>query len=254
MATRSSWWAVPFLMVLVSIGCTASRTVPVRTLGTTELVLGNVAVVLDAALPEDRARSAVEVGLGDRVSAKVIAYLRAAGLWSPSAADRLEIDIDRFRLPRVARWMTGQLKGNDNLGGQIRILKDEGKLDVGHAFVQLGAGDRSIGANYSADWALGSLVDQFSWEVVWALTGIAGEGEAPLLEAGKESGIEKAVNVLGNRGMLSYGEAAKFAASGKLDASVAAKYDACSARAVFTVGLSKCKWDQTYRGDVAPNP
>ncbi len=95
------------------------------------------------------------------------------------------------------------------------------------------------------------LVDSLAWEIAWDLSWVAGSRQEPkLLEAGKRAGVKRAILVLAHRGGLSYGQFAKYSLAGKVgmeNTALAAKYDACGLRKLFTLGLSPCGWDPDYR-------
>jgi len=215
-----------------------------------ELRIGEVVIKIDeAAVEADRAQRLREIGTPEAVVRKLNEYLDAAGFLGGELD--LAVTLNAFRLPRGARWITGGMKGNDVLGASIAVRRGETAVYAADVEVQLGAGDRSVGANYSADWAHDSLVDMLAWEIAWTLTGVADRrGEDAVLEAGKRDSVKHAILVLAHRGRLSYGEYLKYAALGKIgveNTALAAKYDACGARKLLTLGLSECRWDPDYR-------
>lgn len=203
----------------------------------------------ESAVEPDQVQRLRQIGTAEALRSKLDGYLRPAGFLD-GALD-LQVDVDTFRMPVGSRWLTGSFKGNDVLGARIAVRSADQSLYDAHVEAQLGAGDRSVGANYSADWAHGSLVDMLAWEIAWAVTGAAGrQGEDAVLEAGKRDGVKHAVLILAHRGRLSYAEYTKYAALGKIgveNTGLSAKYDACGARKVLTLGLSRCSWEPDYR-------
>jgi hypothetical protein len=242
------------LMMLLAIGIPACTTVSVHQSApsgaTQDVRIGRVLVDLDrATLEPDGVTRLEEIGTAAAVERKLGQYLQEGDLLAGDVD--LHVRIDAFRLPDGARWLTGSMKGNDVLGAAVTLDRGETVLHRADVRVQLGAGDRSIGANYSADWAHGSMVDMLAWEIAWSVSGVVGgRGDAALLAAGKRDSVKRAILVLGYRGKLTYGELLKYAAMGKIgveNSDLSAKYDACSLRKVATLGLSSCAWDPAYR-------
>lgn len=252
-AARSPVWVLLFVALCVDSGCTGVRTTEIGSApsAAASVFIGSVEVGYDTnAIARDRLQRAEEIRLARSVETRLRQFLGAADLGSETGRDHLRLQLNAFRLPRGMRWYTGALKGNDRLGARIQVVRDAANRFGAQVNAQLGAGDRSIAANYSANEARDQLVDMLAWEVAWALTGWNGRrGEDALLDAGKQAGVERAVQVLAHRGQLSYGEFLAYAARGKtgLDPALSVKYDACGLRKLFTLGLSSCEFDPDYR-------
>jgi len=171
----------------------------------------------DASLDPDRAARARDIQLPRALRGKLLEFLVAADFIDEvSGGDSLALVVNSFRLPASARWMTGQAKGNDYLGVQLSVERGSERRYATDAIAQIGAGDRSIGANYSANWALESLIDMLSFEIAWNLARVSGRGEQAVLEKGKQESIMKAIRILKRRGELSQAEIMKYAAIGKV--------------------------------------
>ena len=177
----------------------------------TPLPIGPVSVRYSDGLAVDRRQRAQENSVAPRLESNIRHLLEATGL-SPGD-NRLEVELTEFRLPASGtRWMTGQLKGNDYLDSSVTVRGVEGSpIVIGDVRAQLGAMDRSIGENFSADFALKNLLDNLGWRIVFELTP-PGRDDA-ILKLGKEMGIVPAIQELGWRGGLTYGEAVKYAST-----------------------------------------
>jgi len=240
--------------IVMSVSCTSvavrESAVSGASQGPSGIRIARVTVDIDhAAVQPDRVARLEEIGTTTALQKKLTEYLGIAELGSDLGGD-LNLQINEFRLPNSARWFTGSFKGNDYLGAAVSLVQSSDVLYRADIRVQLGAGDRSVGANYSADWAHGSLVDMLAWEVAWGLTGVAGHGENALLLAGKNDGVKRAIIILAHRGLLPYGELVKYAAMGKVgveNSDLGPRYDACALRWIFTLGFSPCRWEPTYR-------
>ena len=161
-------------------------------------------------LAPDRKQRAEENSIAQRLESEVRQWLDATQL--SSGENRLEIEVTEFWLPASGtRWMTAQLKGNDYLNSSVAVRGAEGAV-IASAGVrtQLGAMDRSLGENYSADFALENLLDNLAWRIVFELTP-PGHDDL-LLKLAKEKGVVPAIQELGWRGGLSYGELLKYSA------------------------------------------
>ena len=243
--------AATVVIALIATGCTTTTVRSQSPAATgTDMKFRAIAVAIDEpGVGGEQAERLRRIGTADTLRSKLEGYLRPAGFLDGTLD--LRVDVDTFRLPADARWLTGGFKGNDVLGARVGVRRGDESLYDAHVDARLGAGDRSIGANYSADWAHESLVDMLAWEIAWALTGAAGrQGEDAVLDAGKRDDVKHAILILAHRGRLSYAEYAKFAALGKIgveNTALSAKYDACGARKIFTLGLSPCAWEPDYR-------
>ena len=175
------------------------------------LLIGAVTVRYSNELPLDRTQRAESNSIAQRLESKVRQWLDATQL-SPGD-NQLEIELTEFRLPASGtRWLTAQFKGNDDLGSSVAVRGADGTVIAsGGVRTQLGAMDRSLGENYSADFALDNMLDNLAWRIVFELTP-PGQDD-PLLKMAKEQGVVPAIQELGWRGELSYGEALKYSAS-----------------------------------------
>ena len=174
-------------------------------------LIGAVVVRYSNELAPDRKQRAEYNSVAQRLESKVREWLDATQL--SSGDNGLEIGLTEFRLPASGtRWTTAQFKGNDYLDSSVAVRGAEGAV-IASAGVraQLGAMDRSIGENYSADFALDNLLDNLAWRIVFELSP-PGRDDL-LLTLAKEKGVVPAIQELGWRGELSYGEVLKYSAS-----------------------------------------
>lgn len=177
----------------------------------------SVEVDIDSGSVEpDRVVRAREIGLTATVRQGMMEFLTPAGfIETEVGGDTLTLEINAFRLPSVGRWMTGAMKGDDYLGARLSIERESGSVYTTDARARLAAMDRSIGANYSANWALDSLIDMLAFEFAWNLARATGHGEESVLETGKHESVEKALRILAQRGELSVGQQLGYSMMGK---------------------------------------
>jgi hypothetical protein len=102
----------------------------------------------------------------------------------------------------------------------------------------IGAGDRSIAENYSADRALENLVAAVAWSVAHELTQF--EERRGILEIGKREQIERAIEMLELCGELSYAETLKYSALGKISIGTASGAEARRLKRAFGGKLQRC--------------
>jgi hypothetical protein len=111
------------------------------------------------------------------------------------------------------------MKGNDYLGVKVTPVRGSEPLSTFHIEHTLGAGDRSVAENYSANRALENLIDAVAWSMVFELTPF--EDRKPVFEIGKREQIERAIEMLELCGELTYAEGMKYSSLGKLSISTA---------------------------------
>jgi hypothetical protein len=186
-------WRV-FLLVSAALlaGCTGVSSSEPRALEQArDLVIGRVGVYYDEErLQADRIARAKQIRLAQSVQSRMSRFLVLAGLGSRSGRDVMWIKLTEFRLPNGARWVTGGMKGNDTLSAMVSADRGARALYANQFSAQLGAGDRTVAANYSANRAMKELVDSLAWEIAWDLSWVTGRrGEDALLDAGLEAGV-----------------------------------------------------------------
>jgi hypothetical protein len=203
------------------------------------LLIGKVAVDYSNSLAPDRKERAQEHSIAQRLASRVRAWLEATKL-SPGD-NELEIELREFRLPASGtRWMTAQFKGNDYLGASVTVHAADGaELVSAQVRTQLGAMDRSIGENYSADFALDNMLDNLAWRIVFEL--IPPGQDDPFLELAKAKGVVPAIQELGWRGELTYAEALKYSASDTFRGD--AKLAACASSLAKPGWMPAFLWD-----------
>jgi len=188
-------------------------------------------------LPADRLSRAREHRVVLDVARLVQDWMTETERWGGS--DTLRIVVDRFRLPASGtRWATAQAKGNDSLGVEVSVLRDGQALATFHVEHTIGAGDRSIAENYSADRALENLVEAVAWSIAHELTPF--EERRGIFEIGKREQIERAIEMLEICGELSYAEATKYGALGKLSIGTASGAEARRLKRAFGGKLPRC--------------
>ncbi len=200
------------------------------------LGVGAIEVEYGEGLPPDRARRSKELGIAEQLAGRVERWMSEAGTWGGS--DRVLVSLDRFRLPASGRWATGQAQGNDYLGVAVEVMRGEDRIasfDVEH---RIGAADRSIAENYSADRALENLVDAVAWSILYETSG--DDDREAVFEIGKREQVERAIEMLERCGKLSYAEATKFAALGKLGIDTAAGAEYRRLKRLFGGELPRC--------------
>jgi len=117
-------------------------------------------------------------------------------------------------------------------------VREESVLATFHVVHTLGAGDRSVAENYSADHALENLIEAVAWSVAHSLTPF--EKRRPIFEIGKREQIERAINLLEQCGELSYAETLKYSSLGKISASTAAGAETRRMKRAFGGKLPRC--------------
>ena len=234
-------------------GCTGTKTTHTRiAAGAQQIVVGRVQIAYDTrAIATDRVRRAKQIRLAEAIEEKVWQYVQSAELASERGTDTLWIQLNGFRLPRSGRWASGGFKGKDELAALTVVVRGRAPLFSTQVSAQLGANDKTIAANYSANRAMSELVNMLAWEIAWQLTRVNDrKAEAALLEAGERAGVKRAILILAHRGQLSYGDFARHSLAGRVgveNTALGAKYDACALRKIATLGLSPCQWDPDYR-------
>ncbi|MDH3519983.1 MAG: hypothetical protein OEM49_05945 [Myxococcales bacterium] len=190
-----------------------------------------------ADLPADRLARANQHQIVEQVARLVEDWMTETQRWGGS--DRVRIEIDSFRLPDAGtRWMTGQAKGNDFLGANVSVLREDQVLATFHVEHTIGAGDRSVAENYSADRALENLVEAVAWSVAHELTPF--EARRPIFEIGKREQIERAIEMLERCGELSYAETLKYTTLGKISAATASGAEARRLKKALGGKLERC--------------
>lgn len=201
------------------------------------LQLGVAETDYGADLPTDRLVRAREHRIAERVARLVEEWMVETGRWG--GPDKLRIVIDRFRLPASGtRWATAQAKGNDYLGAEASVIVDNQLLTTFHVEHTIGAGDRSIAENYSADRALENLIGAVAWSIAYELTPF--EERRPIFEIGKREQIERAIEMLELCGELSYAETLKYSALGKISVGTASGAEARRLKRAFGGSLPRC--------------
>jgi hypothetical protein len=199
--------------------------------------IGSTETRYAADLPADRISRAREHRVVLEVASLVEDWMTETGRWG--GADTVRIEVDRFRLPAAGtRWATAQAKGNDYLGAEVSVLREGQPLARFQVEHTIGAGDRSIAENYSADRALENLVEAVAWSVAHELTPF--EERRGIFEVGKREQIERAIEMLELCGELSYAEAAKYGALGKISLKTGSGAEARRLKKAFGGKLQRC--------------
>ena len=187
-------------------------------------------------LAADRIARAREHQIVEEIARLVEQWMIETERWG--GPDRVRIEIDSFRLPAGMRWATAQAKGNDYLGAQVSVLREGAIVATFHVKHTIGAGDRSIAENYSANRALENLVEAVAWSVAHTLTPF--EERRPIFDIGKREQVERAIEMLELCGELSYAEAIKYGALGKISMATASGAEARRLKRVFGGKLQRC--------------
>ena len=108
------------------------------------------------------------------------------------------------------------MKGNDLLDAQVAVLQGGESLTVFDVEQVLGAGDRSVAENYSANQALENLVEAVAWSIAYEVSPRGARGT--LLDIGKREGIKRAIQLLYDCRELSLAEEMKYSTLGKIRA------------------------------------
>jgi hypothetical protein len=199
--------------------------------------IGSTETSYGADLPADRISRAREHRVVLDVARLLEEWMTETGRWG--GPDTVRIEIDRFRLPAAGtRWATAQAKGNDYLGAEVSVMRDGQSLATFHVEHTIGAGDRSIAENYSADRALENLVEAVAWSVAYELTPF--EERRGIFEIGKREQIERAIEMLELCGELSYAETMKYSALGKISLGTASGAEARRLKRAFGGKLQRC--------------
>ena len=191
----------------------------------------------DESLAPDRIARAREHQVVERVARLVGKWMIDTERWG--GADRVRIEIDRFRLPAGGtRWATAQAKGNDYLGAQVSVLREGEIVASFHVEHTIGAGDRSIAENYSADRTLENLMEAVAWSVAHTLTPF--EERRHIFDIGKREQVERAIDMLERCGELSYAETMKYGSLGKISLATASGAEARRIKRAFGGKLERC--------------
>jgi hypothetical protein len=191
----------------------------------------------DPGLSADRVARAREHHVAVEVARLVEEWMTETKRWG--GPDKVRIVVDRFRLPAGGtRWATAQAKGNDYLGVDVSVSRDEqviATFDVEHT---IGAGDRSIAENYSANRALENLMEAVAWSIAHELTPF--EERKGIFEIGKREEIERAIEMLELCGELTYAETLKYSSLGKISVETASGAEARRLKKALGGTLPRC--------------
>jgi len=197
----------------------------------TSYAIGRVSGSYGSELPSDRLRHAAQHQVIESIGIHVERWMKEAGTWG--GPDELRVTVERFRLPELARWASGQAKGNDYLGVDVSIIPETGETSqafrVEHT---IGAVDRSIAENYSAHRALENMIEHVAWSIVLEVTPM--DRRMPVYAIGKREQIERAIAELELCGQMSYVELTKYGALGKVSVGLAAGAEARRAKWMFS--------------------
>ena len=193
--------------------------------------VGKVSGSYGSDLATDRVQRAKQHRIVDSIGEHVERWMREAGTWA--GPDELHVSVDRFRLPDKVRWMTAQAKGNDYLGAEVFLIR-KGEESAQRFRIEhtIGAGDRSIAENYSANRALENLIEHVAWSIVLEVTPM--DERMPVYAIGKREQIERAIENLEICGQLSYVEMLKYSTLGKVSIGLAAGAEARRAKWMFS--------------------
>jgi len=201
------------------------------------LQVGSIESGYTADLLPDRLSRLREHRVALEVARLVEEWMTETGQWG--GPDTVRIEVDRFRLPAAGtRWLTGSAKGNDYLGARVSMIRDGQPLMTFHVEHTLGAGDRSIAENYSADRALENLEEAVAWSIAHEITPF--EKRREIFEIGKREQIQRAIEMLELCGELSYAESMKYSALGKLSMGTASGAEARRIKKAFGGKLQRC--------------
>lgn len=227
------------LLVVGTFGCTSTQ-IGGSLLGAEEardLRLGAVEVRYAGSVPPERITLGTRLDLSETLDGRIESWLQETGRWG--GPDALAVEIDQFRLPGIGtRWISGSMKGNDYLGAGVTVTRAGNPVAKFHVEHTIGAGDRSIAENYSADRALENLVDAVAWAIVHAVTPF--EQRKPIFEIGKREQVEQAIELLELCGELSYAEATKYGVLGKLSVATGAGAEYRRVKRVFGARPPRC--------------
>jgi len=188
-------------------------------------------------LPADRASRAREHRVALHIARLLEEWMAETERWG--GPDTVRIVVDRFRLPAAGtRWATAQAKGNDYLGAAVSVLRDGQVLATFQVEHTIGAGDRSVAENYSADRALENLVEAVAWSIAHELTPF--EERRGIFEIGKREQIERAIEMLELCGELTYAETIKYSALGKISVGTASGAEARRLKRAFGGKPERC--------------
>lgn len=224
---------------LLLLACTATRVAgtPPETEAIRTFRIGSIETGYAADIPADRLARAHEHQIAFRVARLVEEWMAETGRWGGS--DTARIEVDRFRLPlRDSGLAPAQTKGDDYLGVAVSVLRDGRSLATFHVEHTLGTGDRSIAENVSMDRAVENLAEAVAWSVVHELTPF--EQRRAIFEVGKREQIERAIELLEFCGQLSYAEAFKFGALGKLSLKAASGVENRRLKRAFGATPERC--------------
>jgi hypothetical protein len=199
--------------------------------------IGSIETGYGMDLAADRIARTHEHRVASEVARLLEEWLTETERWG--GADTVRIEVERFRLPASGtRWATAQAKGNDYLGAEVSVLREGQPLARFQVEHTIGAGDRSIAENYSADRALENLLEAVAWSVAHELTPF--EERRGIFEVGKREQIERAIEMLELCGELSYAEAAKYGALGKISLKTGSGAEARRLKKAFGGKLKRC--------------
>jgi len=156
---------------------------------------------------------------GERIGSRVEEWSRELGMWG--APDELTIRVDRLRLP--ARWETIQhgpiiigsaagYRGEDHLGMRIEVWRNEEVVYELDILRSVAAFERRFPELFNSDYAMGAMIDELAWRVLYELTP-PGYDDAVIL-LGHERNVASATIKAARRGLLSYGAILKESAAG----------------------------------------
>ncbi len=200
------------------------------------ITVGRIEVAYGRGLAGDRLRRAQQLRVAERLERRLADWLVEVERWG---GDRIvSIEVERFRLPAVARGFTGSLKGSDYLGVRVALLADQDEVLSFGAEQVLGAGDRSVAANYSETAALRELIDSIAWSILLEVTPVP-ERKA-VFDIGKRAEVPRAIQLLEECGELSYLESVGFSAKGLIPFSTAAGAETRRLKRAFGGTLPRC--------------
>jgi hypothetical protein len=223
------------LLVWIS-GCTTTDVVGVETIDAQSLSIGEITTAYSADINEARRLQAQSHQVAEQVGRLVQSWLDEAGLLAGD--DVIHIELDSFRLPVESRWASGAAKGNDYLGPSVTVLRNGSPQAEFHVEQTLGAGERSVAENYSANRAQENLIEAVAWSIALEVTPM--HRREPIYMIGKREQIERAITELELCGELSYAEAAKFATLGKIEFKTASGAEARRTKWLFGFKPKPC--------------
>jgi hypothetical protein len=158
----------------------------------------------------------------EQVAANVQRWAEETGMWG--GQQRLRIEMRSVQLPARWQWDThGPLvvgsgvgyRGEDHLDLGVQVLQQEDVLHHMQIARRFPIIDRTIQQTLSAQGAMDDLTLDVAWQIVFELTP-PGYDEAIIL-AGHRDGVHPATTKAARRGLLSWGQGMKAAATGKMD-------------------------------------